>query len=298
MDDVDTRAADVPAAPAGALARPEEIFVERWNLQHRLQHLALAVSMVGLLTTGLSIKYAYTGWAPRVIALLGGFRSTLVLHKASAVLLILVALYHLGFLLYHWRRGQVTWSMRPTRKDALDAVHHALYLLGLRRDPPRFDRYSYLEKFEYLAIFWGMVVMGLSGLALWFPEVAGRLAGRWVLDALRVVHSNEAFVALLSLAFGHFFMAHFHPAVFPSSPVWYSGRISLAHLAEEHPLELERLAEAGRLPSGWVEALGRPAGDPCHRLRGWRRALGVVELVIYSAIFYYLLLTFIPMLLA
>jgi formate dehydrogenase subunit gamma len=267
---------------------------QRWNWQHRLQHMALFLSMFGLLSTGLAIKFHHTAWAQGLFRLLGGFRQNVILHKASATFLVLVALWHLAYLLWHWRRersGPWQWAMMPRWKDFQDAYHHALYLLNLRADPPRYDRYSYLEKFEYLAIFWGMVVMGLTGFSLWFPTVAARYVPRMWLDAFRIIHGNEAVVAVITLAYGHFFTAHLNPAVFPSNPVWFTGRISLEHLMEEHPLEYQRLVEQGALPA--VTAPAHP-----HRLTGWRRALAAVELVIYSAIFYYLLITFLPMLLA
>lgn len=269
--------------------------IQRWNVQHRLQHGTLALAMIGLLATGLPIKYAHTGWAAAVFRVLGGFQNTLVVHKISAVLLCIVSGWHLLFLVTGRRRYGFSAAMVPTQKDAADSVHHALFLLGLRDHPPQFDRYNYLEKFEYIAIFWGMVVMGLSGFALWFPVTFAAVLPRWVLAALRIVHANEAFVALLSLAFGHFFFAHLSPLVFPSSPVWYSGNISLCHLYEEHPLEFQRLVESGTIPPEVAAAAVAHAPSLC--LTGWRRAIGVVELLIYSAVFYWLLVTFIPLLL-
>ena len=267
------------------------IYVERWHLLHRLQHGTLALSMFGLLGTGLPIKYAYTAWAGEVFGLLGGFHNTLIIHKASALLLCLVTVWHVIYLAAaRLKGGPARWEMMMNGKDLRDAVHHGAYLLGLRQQPPQYDRYTYLEKFEYLAIIWGLVVMGGSGMAVWFPEVAASWFPRWVLDGLRIVHSNEAFVAMLSLAFGHFFVAHFSPLIFPSSTVWLTGKISAAHLKEEHPLEYQRLVEAGKLPAD-------AAPEHRHRLAGWRRAVGVAEMLIYSVIFYGLLITFIPLLL-
>lgn len=268
---------------------------QRWNLQHRLQHGFLVLSMLGLIITGFGMKYSYMAWAQTLLKLFGGFHSTLIIHKISAIVLVAVSVYHLFFLAFGWKKYGVSWAMFPTLKDVKDAGQHGAFLLGLRDEPPQYDRYSYLEKFEYLSIFWGMVVMGFSGFALWFPAKAGLLAPRWMLDNLRIIHTNEAFVAMLALFFGHFFSAHFSPLVFPSSSVWYNGKISLAHLYAEHPLEFQRLVEEGKIDAAQAAHI---ASHPHElRLAGWRRALGVVELVIYSAIFYLLLVTFIPLLL-
>jgi len=253
--------------------------------------------MFGLLGTGLPIKYAHSGWAPKFFDLLGGFQNTLVIHKTSAIALSFVGAWHAVYLLWALKRYGYTSGMLPGIEDSLDSVRHALYLLGFRDKPPRYGRYTYLEKFEYLAIFYGMFVMGFSGFALWFPVTFAAILPRWVLDGLRIVHSNEAFVALISLAFGHFYTVHFSPQVFPSSPVWYSGKISLAHLAEEHPLEFDSLVERGVITPEQAVKYRHGNGEG-HKLSGWRRALGVVELLLYSAVFYMLIVTFVPLLLS
>lgn len=272
------------------MGHAKTVSFQRWNLQHRLQHGLLAISMIGLLVTGLAIKFHYVGWAQFLFRIVGGFHNNLILHKASAVLIVIVCVWHLLFLALGWKKYGFSLAMLPTWKDARDVWHHMLYLLSMRDRPPQYDRYSYLEKFEYLAIFWGMVVMGLTGFSLWFPTVAGEYVPRVMLQAFRLVHSNEAVVAVITLAYGHFFTAHLNPAVFPSSPVWMSGKISLEHMMEEHPLEYQRLVEQGKLPAAQAHHHGP--------LAGWRRALAGVELIIYSAIFYYLLVVFIPLLLA
>ncbi|MFZ5814887.1 MAG: formate dehydrogenase subunit gamma [Bacillota bacterium] len=271
-------------------ARPASY--QRWNLQHRLQHGVLALSTMGLLWTGLAIKFHYVGWAQWTFRLFGGFHGNLIAHKVCASALVFVSIWHLIYLLVGWRKMGISWGMVPTLNDLRDSYHHMLFLLNLRKTPPQYDRYTYLEKFEYLAIFWGMFVMGGTGFALWFPTWAANWVPRTWLDGFRIVHGNEAIVAVITLAYGHFFNAHFNPAVFPSNPVWLTGRISLEHMLEEHPLEYQRLVEKGVLPA--------PAHAEHHEpsLAGWRRWVAGIELIIYSAIFYYLLVTFIPMLLA
>lgn len=267
-------------------------FYQRWNLQHRLQHGSFALSMFGLIVSGLAIKFHNAGWATGWINLMGGFRNNLILHKVSATLLIAVSFWHLAYMLKVWvkeRSHPLTWAMMPQLKDGVDMWHHMLYLLNLRKQPPQYDRYSYLEKFEYLSIFWGMVVMGMTGLSLWFPVTAAAFVPREFLDIFRIVHGNEAVVACIALLYGHFFTVHFNPAVFPSSPVWYSGKISLEHMLEEHPLEYQRLVEKGELP---------PATHHEHALSPARKVLAFVELIIYSAIFYWMLISYLPKVLA
>ncbi len=266
-----------------------EEYVERWNVHQRLQHFLLMLSVCVLVLTGFPIKYADAPWALLVVRLFGGFENLFHTHLAGAVLLFVVAVYHVVYLLFAWRRHGWSWDMVPGLKDIRDALQHGLFLLGLAKERPKFGRYSYLEKFEYLAVFWGLVVMGGSGLVLWFPGVAVNWLPRWVIDALRVVHSNEAFVAILALVFGHFFAVHFNPAVFPQNPVWFTGKIPLRLMAEEHPLELRRLQEQGVVKA-----------EVQHRESRWSYSIPliVVELILYLTIMGALLYVFVPLLLA
>jgi cytochrome b subunit of formate dehydrogenase len=256
--------------------------------------MTLFTSMFGLLATGMAIKFHYTKWASGFFNLMGGFHGNLIIHKISATLLVAVSVWHLAYMLVEWSKhhtGPKDWAMMPGLNDLRDAWHHMLYLLQLRKEGPQYDRYTYLEKFEYLSIFWGMVVMGLTGFSLWFPEKAAAFVPRVFLDGFRLVHTNEALVALIALAYGHFFTVHLNPGVFPSSSVWYNGKISLEHMLEEHPMEYQRLVAEGKAPA-------MAAGFQEHGLSGWRRALAVLEILIYSALFYYMLVTFLPKLLA
>lgn len=281
---------EAPTLPHAPHAHPASY--QRWNIQHRLQHGVLAISTSGLMWTGLAIKFHSQAWAQWTFRLFGGFHGNLIAHKVFASALVFVSVWHLIYLLVGWKKIGFSMGMVPTIKDLIDVWHHMLYLLNLRKQPPQFDRYSYLEKFEYLAIFWGMFVMGGTGFSLWFPTWSTQWFPRVWLDGMRLVHGNEAVVAAITLIYGHFFNAHFNPAVFPSNPVWLTGKISLEHMLEEHPLEYQRLVEKGVLPAPPHE------GHHHHGLQGWRRWVAIVELIIYSAIFYWLLVTFIPMMLA
>lgn len=266
---------------------------QRWNLQHRLQHGFLALSMFGLLASGLAIKYHHVAWAQWFFRLVGGFHYNLILHKVSAAVLVFVSFWHLAFLVVEFIKKPShpkTWSMMPNLNDAKNVWEHVLHLMQLRKEPPNYGRYTYLEKFEYLSIFWGMVVMGLTGFSLWFPVSAAAFFNRAMLDGFRIIHTNEALVAAIALIYGHFFSVHFNPAVFPSSHVWLTGEISLEHMMEEHPAEYQKLVEEGKLPA--------THGHHEHKLPAWRKVLAGVELIIYSAIFYYMLISFLPKLLA
>ena len=138
--------------------------------------------------------------------------------------------------------------MVPQPRDVRDFVAQFRWFLGLG-PRPRFGRYSYMEKFDYFAVFWGVAIIGGSGLLLWFPEFfAGFLPG-WVFNVAMVVHGEEALLATGFIFTIHFFNVHFRPDKFPLDAVMFHGRATADYMAEEHPEIADRLDDgepAGR----------------------------------------------------
>ncbi|MHB1126672.1 MAG: formate dehydrogenase subunit gamma [Bacillota bacterium] len=263
--------------------------MQRFGMQQRFQHGLLAISILMLILTGFPIKYSHMAWATKIVQLFGTFENMFLLHKIFAVVMALTGIYHLVWLLGKLAKSGASWSMIPSRKDLKDAIHHFRYLLGLTPEPPPFDRYTYFEKIEYLAVFYGIVVMGLSGVMVWFPQLFISWP-RWALDVARVVHTNEAFVCMLAVAYGHFFAVHFNPRVFPTSRVWLDGNISRDHMKEEHPLEYQRwMKEQG------IERDNLPHKGHSSRFAGSLSLIGF-ELTIYTLIFALLMFTFVKLL--
>ncbi|MDH7571456.1 MAG: hypothetical protein QHJ73_17920, partial [Armatimonadota bacterium] len=203
--------------------------------------LLAALTVVLLVVTGLPLRYADTAWAGWMFALMGGPIGRAFLHRVGAVMMIGLSLYHVGFLLGTPRGRYELRELIPTKKDLVDLVHHLLYYLALRREPPRFGRFAYHEKFEYLAVVWGTVIMATTGLMLWFEVRAMAYFPKWVLDVCRVVHSYEALLAVLAIIISHLYHVHLRPGAFPMSRVWLDGRISESEMKEHHPLEYEAL---------------------------------------------------------
>ncbi|MDA8442038.1 MAG: cytochrome b/b6 domain-containing protein [Peptococcaceae bacterium] len=272
---------------------PMPNFIERFDKHQRYQHILLIVSIFFLCLTGFPIKYADAAWARAIVAMFQGFDHMFTVHLVSAVCMILSGIYHIVWIVLHFKNHGPKWAMLPSFKDFKDAWHHGLYLIGVRKARPQYDRYTYLEKFEYFAVIYGILLMGLSGFVLWFPDVAAWIMPRWVIDMFRIAHSNEALVCLFALIIGHFFWVHFNPDAFPTSSVWYNGKISKQHLQEEHPLEYARLAELyGETGDNGDNLHAEQVKPPKGRL------FMLVELLIYVAFVIVLLATFIPALLA
>ncbi len=275
------------------MRRTEDLkgYIQRWNIHHRLQHILLLVSVTLLILTGFPMKYAYTSWAPYAVALFGGFDLMFRIHLVAAVLLVIAAIYHIIYAISYALKHGPTWDMVPSVQDVKDAFNHIRYLVGLTDKHPHFGRYNYLQKFEYFAVVWGLFFMGITGFFLWFPQVGAMFFPRWILGVFRVIHSNEAFLAMLAIAFGHFFMEHFNPDVFPMNKTWLNGKISLEKMAEHHPAEFERL-NLEEAEIDYPEKTGME-GRFKHS-----RALVATELAVVTFVFGWLLYTFIPMLLS
>lgn len=155
--------------------------------------------------------------------------------------MIFSAVYHLAYLLYRLVRNELSLEMLPTRKDVQDLYGMLRFFFGFTDERPRFDRYTYWEKFDYWAVFWGIAIMAGSGLILWFPVQTVTYLPVWVLGMAKVAHSDEALLAALAIFIWHFYNVHLRPDVFPMSWVWITGRISRKEMKEWHPLEYERL---------------------------------------------------------
>jgi cytochrome b subunit of formate dehydrogenase len=236
-------------------------YIRRFGTIDRVQHLLLLICFLGLASTGLPLLFSHAGWAPPMAQAFGGFEVTGVLHRVLAALLIAVFLFHVVRLLRRLIGGErgLLWgpsSLVPQPSDAVDLYRHLLWFL--RRGPkPAFDRYTYWEKFDYWAVFWGMAIIGGSGLMLWFPEFFARLVPGWVFNVALLVHGEEALMAVGFIVTIHFFNSHMRPNKFPMDTVMFTGVVEEQEYAHERPLEVARLKASGAL-----EARLAPPPDP------------------------------------
>ena len=231
-----------------AAAPERKRFFVRFNRHFRAQHIALFSSVITLIVTGLPMKFSRLGLSALVVKILGGIENDRYLHRIGASILIAVSLYHLGYTFLHRQGRRDFFLLLPRLKDVWDALVNVLYFLGLARGKPRFDRFSYMEKFDYWAVYWGCVIMIGSGLALWFPNLSLQWIPKFAVDTLKEVHSDEALLATLALVIWHFYNVHFNPDRFPGTLLWWHGRISEKEIKEEHPLEYERTLQEERAP--------------------------------------------------
>jgi cytochrome b subunit of formate dehydrogenase len=274
----------------------DEIFV-RMTLAQRLQHALIIVTFTTLVLTGFPLVYPSLGIWNWIGLGPSGFGVRSLVHRIAGGGLIFVSLWHVAYVMLTEEGGRYFREMMPKLVDARQLIESFMNKLGLmeslhRRgllrglldrnpwlrfaEPPRYGKYNWVEKFEYLAIVWGNFVMILTGLCLWFFEAAFALFPKPAVDIIKLVHGFEALLAFLAIIIWHMYCVHLNPEVFPMSRMWLNGRISGKLLRHHYPgwyreIEAERREKARveaalrwydlQQPPGGAEGARNVAGD-------------------------------------
>jgi cytochrome b subunit of formate dehydrogenase len=154
---------------------------------------------------------------------------------------------------------------------------------------PRYGRYTYWEKFDYFAVFWGIAVIGNTGLLLWFPEFFTHIVPGWFVNVATIIHSDEALLAVGFIFTIHFFNTHFRPDKFPMDPVIFTGRVALDELKYDKPAEYEELVARGELEEFIVDPIPAPA-ERGFRIFGFVAlavGLSLIALIVFAMLFGY-----------
>jgi cytochrome b subunit of formate dehydrogenase len=217
-----------------------EMFV-RFNRNFRFQHIVMFSSVILLIITGMPIKFPNFILSRFVVSMWGGINNSTIVHRIGAGMLIYFMLHHMLYCLLS-REGRRDFVLLiPMPKDLRDAVQNVRYFLGKTNEKPKFGRFSYIEKFDYWAVYWGCVIMIGSGAFLWGESIALKYFPKFVLDIAHEMHSDEALLATLAIVIWHFYNVHFNPERFPGTLMWWHGRISEHEIKEEHPLEYDEI---------------------------------------------------------
>jgi formate dehydrogenase gamma subunit len=224
--------------------------VRRFTLHQRLQHWFLVLTFTTLCLTGFPMKFADRAWAAWLINALGGLTAVRYIHRFTGAALVIGFIYHATYVFNYMRQRRkaerTSWlkiffnlplCMNP--KDLKEMLALLAYLVGLRKTRPAGHRFTAEEKFEYFGVFWGTMLLGLTGFVMWFSGYVSRhLPGR-VITVSNLIHSFEAFLALLHVAILHLATVIFSPVVFPVSPAMFTGDTPPEELAESHSALLE-----------------------------------------------------------
>ena len=218
----------------------------RMTVHERCQHGALVVSFMLLVVTGFMLHYPEAWWVVAIRQVSDrafAFRS--LIHRLAGVALLAAGGWHIAYLAFTARGRRLFRDLLPRVRDLTDPFKVLRYNLGLVPGKPAFDRFSYIEKTEYWALVWGTLIMGATGVILWFENTSMGLFTKLGFDISRTIHFYEAILATLAILVWHFYFVIFNPDVYPMNFSWLTGRMSEREMLEEHPLELERLRPPG-----------------------------------------------------
>lgn len=222
----------------------------RYSIHIRIQHMLTFVTFLTLAFTGLPIHFFETFWSGPLNSMLGGVSVTRIIHRTIAVVMVFSMVYHvltisLGTV---WRIRAGTFDIRrtilPLWKDIRDFKGDMAYFAGKRDQRPEMDKFNYKQKIHYFAAAFGNLVMVVSGTAFLFPEfwasiLPAAIASHWQ-ELMRLSHPHEALLALLVIAFWHWYNVHLAPGRFPMQWTFLTGKITREHQIEEHFLEYLR----------------------------------------------------------
>ncbi len=217
----------------------------RFNVTERIQHVIMFVTFLLLSFTGWALKYPEIEQSKWWISIWGGPKTAGLIHRAAGITMLLDFAWHCAYLAYSLSTGKMKLRLNttiiPLPKDITDAIKNILYFLGLSKTKPEFGRFSYIHKFDYWAVFWGMGIIGLSGLFLAFPVTSSYIfpawSVNWIWEVISIMHSDEALLAIVFILFWHFYNEHLRYNKFPMSMTWITGKIPIEDMKHEHPLE-------------------------------------------------------------
>jgi cytochrome b subunit of formate dehydrogenase len=268
----------------------------RFSRLNRILHIVMIVSFISLALTGMTLKFSYTSWAAMLSHLLGGFETAGYIHRLAAVFMIGVFVAHIVDLVRKKQKEYGSWhsllfgpdTMLFTKKDLTDFIGSIRWFVG-RGSRPQYGRWTYWEKFDYFAVFWGITVIGSTGLMLWFPEFFTNFIPGWFLNVATIIHSDEALLAVGFIFTIHFFNTHLRPEKFPMDIVVFTGRMSLEEFKQDKPAEYDTLVKNGELEKYLVENYP-PIVIKAVRFFGWIAlfvGFCIVVWIIYAMLFAY-----------
>ena len=226
----------------------------RFTRLHRTLHACMIVSFITLALTGLSLKFSYTVWAVTLSRLLGGFETAGFIHRTAAVVMFGTFVTHLVDLYRRRKESRTSWrsflfgpnTMLPVKQDLYEFAATMKWFVGAG-PRPQYGRWTYWEKFDYFAVFWGILIIGSTGLTLWFPVFFTRFLPGSFLNVATIIHSDEGLLATGFIFTVHFFNTHLRPEKFPMDTTIFTGHMPLAELKRDKPREYAALVASGQL---------------------------------------------------
>lgn len=274
-----------------------QYFFQRFTAAQRITHLFVIISFMSLALTGMMLKFSSMPWARFIADLLGGVIVAGTIHRFAAVITFGYFTYHISSLIKLKRARKVSLktfifdhqSLMFNMSDLKDFFATVKWFFGLG-PRPQYGRWTYWEKFDYFAVFWGVAVIGLSGLMLWFPEFFTIFLPGWLINVANIIHSDEALLAVGFIFTIHFFNTHLRPESFPMDKVIFTGSVPLEEFKHDRPKEYQALKQSGLLQSVMHREPVPEQLEKLAQIFGYLfLGLGIllIGLIIYSVLFGY-----------
>jgi predicted CXXCH cytochrome family protein len=278
------------AAPVGKTK-----YFRRFSKSQRWTHIFVIISFLLLAMTGMTLKFAEMPWAKFIADLFGGAHNAGKIHRFAAVITFGYFAFHVFSLLKMKFNRKVkiskfifgSYSLMFNRQDLRDFWATLKWFVG-KGPRPSYGRWTYWEKFDYMAVFWGVAVIGFSGLMLWFPETFGSVFPGWFVNVAQIIHSDEALLAVGFIFTIHFFNTHFRPEAFPMDTVIFTGHVPMDEFIKDRPREYEELEKSGKLEKFVVEREFSDTRMKTIRTFGFiflTVGVSLVMLILYSLLF-------------
>ena len=272
-------------------------YVRRFTTQQRVTHIFVIISFIILALTGMIVKFSSMAWAEFLSNLFGGVHAAGLLHRIAAVITFGYFFYHLYSLIAEKRKQKVSIfkfifnkeSLMFNLQDLKDFGATIKWFIGLGKKPD-YGRWTYWEKFDYFAVFWGVAIIGTSGLIKWFPEFFTLILPGWLINVAAIVHSDEALLAVGFIFTIHFFNTHLRPSAFPMDKVIFTGVVPLEEFKHERGREYEEMVKNGKIKKNVLTMKISPTRKKVITVFGYSALIiGVIMigLIIYSMLFGY-----------
>jgi predicted CXXCH cytochrome family protein len=275
----------------------DKYYIKRFTTGQRITHLFVILSFILLALTGMTLKFASMPWANKMANLLGGVHAAGNIHRFAAVITFGYFTFHIFSLIRTMLKQRISFinlvfgknSLMFNMQDIRDFWATIKWFLG-RGPRPSYGRWTYWEKFDYFAVFWGVAVIGFSGLILWFPEFFTKIYPGWLINVAMIIHSDEALLAVGFIFTIHFFNTHLRPDAFPMDTVIFTGTVPFEEYKHDRPREFEELKNSGRLKKVVIKKEQKSKWESAIRIFGFSMlaiGLTLVILIIYSMLFGY-----------
>ena len=133
----------------------------------------------------------------------------------------------------------------PNLRDVKDTGRMIKWFLGIG-PRPTFERWAYWEKFDFFGAGSDIILIGTTGLILWFPDFFCLFLPGEAVNVAKVVHSTLALLATGFVFAIHFFGTHLRADKFPMDMSILTGVVTEEDMHHERPDLLARLQREGR----------------------------------------------------